>query len=328
MNRRRALVRLLSAVIVSSLLIALILSGCASKSPEMEGAAASAGGAGGGYVEFDAGPRTSASPPSQRREELWVIPRDANSLDVADARPRPSVSQLHTMRRAPSTGPAGMRLESRLEEAVQIPGSGTLMTRLPDSQNPVPVPLKHTDVKASIAGYVATVDVTQQYHNPYSGKIEAVYVFPLPANAAVNEFLMTIGERKIRGIIRERAEAEQIYKAARAQGHVASLMTQERPNVFTQSVANIEPGKQIDVNVKYFHTLEYVDGWYEYVFPMVVGPRFNPPGYSEGIGAAGRGDRGASGQAKEVQYLRPTERSGGARPPARAATRRRHRPAR
>jgi Ca-activated chloride channel family protein len=203
-----------------------------------------------------------------------------------------------------------MRLESRLEEAVQIPGSGTLMTRLPDSQNPVPVPLKHTDVKASIAGYVATVDVTQQYHNPYSGKIEAVYVFPLPANAAVNEFLMTIGERKIRGIIRERAEAEQIYKAARAQGHVASLMTQERPNVFTQSVANIEPGKQIDVNVKYFHTLEYVDGWYEYVFPMVVGPRFNPPGYSEGIGAAGRGDRGASGQAKEVQYLRPTERSG------------------
>lgn len=184
------------------------------------------------------------------------------------------------------------------------------MTRLPDSENPVPVPLKHTDVKASISGYVATVDVTQQYHNPYSGKIEAVYVFPLPANAAVNEFLMTIGQRRIRGIIRERAEAERIYKAARAQGHVASLMTEERPNVFTQSIANIEPGKQIDVNVKYFHTLDYVDGWYEYVFPMVVGPRFNPPGSTEGIGAVGRGDRGKSGQSTEVQYLRPTERSG------------------
>src|SRR5688572_1086875 len=253
-------------------------------------------------------PREGARP-----EELWIVP-----TDEAVMRTRMQAEaelQKPSAYRAAKAKPPTTRLQdvasaqAAIEEAV-IPGSGSLMTRLRDSQTPVPVPLKHTDVKASIAGYVATVDVTQQYHNPYSGKIEAVYVFPLPANAAVNEFLMTIGERKIRGIIRERAEAEQIYKAARAQGHVASLMTQERPNVFTQSVANIEPGKQIDVNVKYFHTLEYVDGWYEYVFPMVVGPRFNPPGYSEGIGAAGRGDRGASGQAKEVQYLRPSERSG------------------
>src|SRR5688500_15467631 len=126
MNRPRMHVPLSSTVVVLSLLIVVILAGCTSKSPATEGAAASAGGAGGGYVAFDAGPRTSAIPPSQRREELWVIPRDANSLDVADARPRPSVSQLHTMRRAPSTGPAGMRLESRLEDAEQIPGSGSL----------------------------------------------------------------------------------------------------------------------------------------------------------------------------------------------------------
>src|SRR2546423_1435490 len=87
-------------------------------------------------------------------------------------------------------------------------------------------------------------------------------------------------------------------------------MEQERPNVFTQSVANIEPGKQIDVNVKYFHTLAYVDGWYEYVFPMVVGPRFNPPGTTDGIGAAEVGRPGKSGQPTEVQYLRPEQRSG------------------
>jgi Ca-activated chloride channel family protein len=150
----------------------------------------------------------------------------------------------------------------------------------------------------------------QQFQNPYSEKIEAVYVFPLPHNAAVNEFIMTIGERRIRGIIREREEAQRIYNEAKRQGYVASLLTQERPNIFTQSVANIEPGKQIDIEIKYFHTLSYVDGWYEYVFPMVVGPRFNASGLTDGVGAVGRGAQGASGQPTEVQYLRPNERSG------------------
>lgn len=190
------------------------------------------------------------------------------------------------------------------------PGSGSLMATLPGTEKEVPVPLKHTDVKASISGYIATVEVTQQFHNPYESKIEAKYVFPLPQNSAVNEFLMTVGDRKIRGIIREREEAERIYEEARRQGHVASLLTQERPNIFTQSVANIEPGKEIDINIKYFQTLAYADGWYEYVFPMVVGPRFNPPGSTAGVGAVARGAHGISGQKTEVQYLRPGERSG------------------
>lgn len=190
-----------------------------------------------------------------------------------------------------------------------VMGSGELRARLAEDQE-VPVPLEHTEVKASIAAYIATVEVTQQYHNPYNEKIEAVYVFPLPENAAVNEFLMTIGERRIRGIIREREEAERVYQEARRQGYVASLLTQERPNVFTQSVANIEPGHRIDINIKYFHTLAYDDGWYEFVFPMVVGPRFNPPGTATGVGAVARGKGGASGQKTEIQYLRPGERSG------------------
>jgi Ca-activated chloride channel family protein len=172
-----------------------------------------------------------------------------------------------------------------------------------------PDTLKHTDVRASVSGYIGAVDVTQQFLNPYSGKIEAVYVFPLPHNASVNEFIMTIGERRIRGIVRERKEAEQIYQDAKQQGYVASLLTEERPNVFTQRVANIEPGKEIDVNIRYFHTLEYVDGWYEFVFPMVVGPRFNPPGSTNGVGAVARGDSGASCQEPEVHYLRPGERT-------------------
>jgi len=199
-----------------------------------------------------------------------------------------------------------------------VPGSGSLLCSFePDApaDKLIPVPLKHTDVKAHIGGLIASTVVTQQFHNPYESKIEAVYVFPLPQNAAVNEFVMTIGERRIRGIIRDRAEAEQLYAEARAAGHVASLLTQERPNVFTQKVANIEPGKAIDVSITYFHTLPYRDGSFEYEFPMVVGPRFNPPpseGFApgSGIGAAPRGGQGVSGQAVEVQYLAPDERSG------------------
>jgi Ca-activated chloride channel family protein len=200
------------------------------------------------------------------------------------------------------------RQEAAVDE--DTPGCGAMLAKLPKEDKEIPLPLKHTDVKGQISGYIATVEVTQQFHNPYDEKIEAVYVFPLPQNAAINEFIMTIGERRIRGIIREREEAERIYQQAKRQGYVASLLTQERPNIFTQKVANIEPGKEIDVNIKYFNTLAYVDGWYEFVFPMVVGPRFNPLGFSDGVGAVARGKGGISGQKTEVQYLKPGERSG------------------
>jgi Ca-activated chloride channel family protein len=192
--------------------------------------------------------------------------------------------------------------------AEDTPGSGTLMAKI--EQQEIPMPLKHTDVKASVSGYIGAVEVTQQFQNPYDRKIEAVYVFPLPHNAAVNEFIMTIGDRRIRGIIRERKEAEQIYQEAKRQGYRAALLTEERPNIFTQSVANIEPGKEIDVNIKYFHTLDYVDGWYEFVFPMVVGPRYNPRGTTNGVGTVPLGGHGTSGQATEVQYLKPDQRTG------------------
>lgn len=175
----------------------------------------------------------------------------------------------------------------------------------------IPMPLQHTEVNASIASTIASVQVTQQYHNPYNGKIEAVYVFPLPDDAAVYDFLMTIGDRTIRGIIREREEAERIYEEARAQGYRASLLTQERPNIFTQKVANLEPGASIDIDIKYFHTIAQVDGWYEFVFPMVVGPRFNPPGSTDPITATARTAPPSTNQSgTDVRYLAPNERSG------------------
>jgi Ca-activated chloride channel family protein len=195
--------------------------------------------------------------------------------------------------------------EPRPAQEIGCPRGGDLRAKLADKL--VPIPLKHTDVKAQVSIYLASVTVKQQYHNPYDGKIEAVYLFPLPEDAAVREFIMVIGDRKIRGLIREREEAQKIYQEARRQGYVASLMTQERPNIFTQFVANIEPGKQIDIDITYFHSLKYAKGEYEFHFPMVLGPRYNPAGSTDGVGAIPRGESGTSGQKTEVSYLPPDE---------------------
>ncbi len=139
-------------------------------------------------------------------------------------------------------------------------------------------PLKHTDVRARISGFVARVTVTQEFHNPFGEPIEAVYTFPLPEQAAVDEMTMLVGERTVRGLIKRRAEARAIYDAARNRGQAAALLDQERPNVFTQSVANIRPGDTVKVTISYVETLKYESGSYEFVFPMVVGPRYLPAG--------------------------------------------------
>jgi hypothetical protein len=133
-----------------------------------------------------------------------------------------------------------------------------------------PMPLQATDVNARIAAYIASVTVAQHFQNPYSSNIDAEYQFPLPAHAALNDFVMTIGSRHIRGIIRERAEAERIYMAAKRQGYTASLLNEEPQGLFSQSIANIEPGKIIETQITYFHTLTLSDGWWEFVFPIAA----------------------------------------------------------
>lgn len=136
--------------------------------------------------------------------------------------------------------------------------------------------LEHTHVSAKLNGFVAEVEVAQTYSNPFREPIEASYVFPLPENSAVNHMRMVIERRVIEADVKEREQAKRIYDQAKRSGHTAALLEQERPNVFTQSVANIEPGKKIDVVVRYLQDLTYDAGAYEFVFPMVVGPRFMP----------------------------------------------------
>lgn len=140
----------------------------------------------------------------------------------------------------------------------------------------VECPLKHTDVKANISGFIARVTVTQTFHNPYDEKIEAVYVFPLPHSAAIDDMTMTVGERRIVGLIKRRAEAQALYQKAIQQGKTASLLEQERPNIFTQSVGNIQPKDEVRIEISYVDVLDYDMGTYEFHFPMVVGPRYIP----------------------------------------------------
>ena len=137
-------------------------------------------------------------------------------------------------------------------------------------------PLQQTDVNVQISGFIGRTQVTQRFGNPFKDKIEAIYTFPLPNRAAVNDMTLTVGDRVVKGKIKRREEALAIYEAARSGGRVASLLDQERPNIFTQAVANVLPGEQVTVTINYVEILTYVDGGYELVFPMVVGPRYIP----------------------------------------------------
>ncbi|MBS1875971.1 MAG: VWA domain-containing protein [Acidobacteria bacterium] len=158
------------------------------------------------------------------------------------------------------------------------PTEGTLVRVGPKGDYAEPCPLKHTAVQAEISGFVARVHVTQEFSNPSGEKIEAIYKFPLPPNSAVDSMTMEIGDRTVIGKIKKREEARRIYDDARRRGQLASLLDQERPNLFTQSVANIAPGATVKIQISYVETLKYEDANYEFSFPMVVGPRYIPAG--------------------------------------------------
>jgi Ca-activated chloride channel family protein len=176
----------------------------------------------------------------------------------------------------------------------------------------VVLPLRATAVKAEVVGVMSSVTVAQHFHNPYKRPIEAVYVFPLPQHAAVHAMTMHVGQRSITAVIRKRAEARAIYERAKQQGKTASLLEQERPNIFTQSVANIMPGDQIRVELRYVEELAPRDGEYEFVFPMVVGPRYM--GEGRPLGKAGTGWAEDNDRTPDASRISPTLLAPGTRP--------------
>ncbi|WP_408974640.1 VIT domain-containing protein [Planktothrix sp.] len=137
-------------------------------------------------------------------------------------------------------------------------------------------PLKQTQVKAKILGNISSVEVSQIFENPFQEPLEAIYVFPLPDQAAIDQMVIKIGDRTIKSKIETREGAQEIYQRAKEQGRTVALLEQERDNIFTQSLANIQPGEQISVTIRYLDSLKFEGGDYEFVFPMVVGPRYIP----------------------------------------------------
>ncbi|NOY92395.1 MAG: PQQ-binding-like beta-propeller repeat protein [Deltaproteobacteria bacterium] len=169
--------------------------------------------------------------------------------------------------------------ESESQEGDDDEGPATLAHR--------PMAMVHMSVDAQISGYVARVKVTQRFDNPADVPVDARYLFPLPADAAVDDMQMHIGRRVIRAHIRGRSQARQIFEQARATGHRAALLEQQRPNLFAQSVANIPAHQSIEVELSYVVMLPYEDGHYEFAFPMVAPPRFDPSDPAAVLGEPG-----------------------------------------
>ncbi len=159
------------------------------------------------------------------------------------------------------------------------------------------LPLKATRVDVNVNGVIADVRVTQVYRNEGNVPLEARYVFPASTRAAVYAMRMRIGERAVDAVIREKQAARREYETAKREGRNASLLEQQRPNVFSMAIANVMPGDEIAVDLSYTESLAPTDGTYRFVFPTVVGPRYN-------------GAPGAESHRAEGWVAQPTLRAG------------------
>jgi Ca-activated chloride channel family protein len=144
-----------------------------------------------------------------------------------------------------------------------------------DSSGELPdFPLKLNAADVTISGVIADVKITQVYINKGKKPLEAIYVFPASTRAAVYAMEMKVGRKNIKAVIREKKVARAEYDSARSQGKTASLLEEERPNIFQMNVANIMPGDSIIVKLFYTELILPENGVYEFVYPTVVGPRY------------------------------------------------------
>ena len=153
---------------------------------------------------------------------------------------------------------------------------GSLLLRLDVDRGYVPAPTVETKVRIKVTGLIGRTRVVQTFRNPSSEWVEGVYVFPLPERSAVDTLRMVIGERVIEAQIQEKQKARQTYEKAKKAGKKASLLEQERPNIFTMSVAHIGPHEEVQVELEYQEDIRNQAGRFDLRFPMVVGPRYIP----------------------------------------------------
>ncbi|WP_371823978.1 marine proteobacterial sortase target protein [Phyllobacterium sp. 628] len=154
--------------------------------------------------------------------------------------------------------------------------SGTLLLKSSDAGRYIEAPRVATDVDIVVSGPTARARITQIFTNPSNGWVEAVYAYPLPEDSAVHALKMVVGKRVIIGDIKEKKEAKAIYETAKASGQKASLVEQQRPNLFTNSVANIGPHEQVVVQIDYQEPVRLSGDEFSLRVPLVVAPRYNP----------------------------------------------------
>jgi len=155
-------------------------------------------------------------------------------------------------------------------------GTGSLLLKTTEAGRYVEAPRVATDFNVTVTGPIARTRVTQRFENPTDGWVEGIYVFPLPDNSAVDTLKMVVGNHVIVADIKEKQEAKQIYEQAKSAGQKAALLEQERPNLFTNSVANIGPHETIVIQMEYQEAIRLSAGEYSLRVPMVVAPRYNP----------------------------------------------------
>ncbi len=153
---------------------------------------------------------------------------------------------------------------------------GTLFYRAAHDGQYRAAPVLDTDVDMRVTGYINRAHLTQTFTNGSDEWMEGIYVFPLPENAAVDHMRIHIGDRVIEGQIKEKQQARKTYEQAKRAGKRASLVEQERPNMFTTSVANIGPHETIMVEIEYQQTLTYDQGQFRLRLPLAITPRYIP----------------------------------------------------
>ncbi len=177
---------------------------------------------------------------------------------------------------APATGAGAGGATTGLPVVASLADArmGSLLLR--DSEQYVEAPRLATDIDITVSGPTSRARVTQIFNNPTKNWVEAIYVNPLPDGGAVDTLKMVIGDRIVVGEIKERVEAKVIYEAAKRSGRKATLIEQERPNIFTNSVANIGPGETVVVQIEYQEPVHRSGNTSSLRVPLVVAPRYNP----------------------------------------------------
>jgi Ca-activated chloride channel family protein len=183
--------------------------------------------------------------------------------------------------------------------------SGNLLLKSSEPGKYVEAPKVATDYTTTVSGPTARTVVTQQFYNPSDGWVEGVYVFPLPDNSAVDTLKIVSGTRVIVGEVKEKLEAKAIYERAKDNGQAAALLEQERPNMFTNSVANIGPHEKVLVQIEYQETVHQSGGTYSLRLPLVVAPRYNAATVVQTVDFGTNGLAKSSTVAPEPPVLNP-----------------------